>query len=421
MDDLERSQRGKRDGAIMGLNAGLAAMVVVIVTGLSNIPRTKQILKLPRNCSNCDYSKPTATTAAAIATTATTTATTTTDLAARPMRARERYAMWGNVTVPRFDRHNSVRVMMYRCIENCGGWADRVRGAISTYLLANITGRSFKMRIKSPRCNLTHYLVPNRVDWSHPAIRQYSSSSDQVLDAGKVHNLLDKGLDITAPIRKDAHTVYFQTYRDFVAYFRNSSLFDSKFAWMKGMAHGDVYAVLYMNLFQLSAKLQSKLDALIHKHLPTPSHRLLCAHVRLGKNPSISTDSVIRNSLNNTPRLWQFLHARSRSSLDKVFIMSDSQEVIDSAQRQDFRGGLVTVSGNILHVDQADKQHVKAQAQCAGLEKVILEDHLLMNCDLLVMSKSGLSYFASYVRGTDKDLFCFRLNGTIESCQRPVA
>ena len=84
--------------------------------------------------------------------------------------------------------------------------------------------------------------------------------------------------------------------------------------------------------------------------------------------------------------------------------MSDSAEVIASAKQQPFQNRLITIPGEIVHVD---KHHGKTDdVMCDGFEKLVLEHHLLMNCDVLVRGHSGLSYIAAAIRLEQHLLLC---------------
>ena len=136
----------------------------------------------------------------------------------------------------------------------------------------------------------------------------------------------------------------------------------------------------------------------------------------MGRTKTLSTDSEVRNKLENLPKIWEFVNKLSKSATDKVYVMSDADDVISSARNQSFSDRLVTIPGPIVHVDKKNGQ--KTELMCEGFEKLVLEHHLLMNCDVLVRGHSGLSVIASAIRGTDKDLYCLQDDGSIVLCVR---
>ena len=147
-------------------------------------------------------------------------------------------------------------------------------------------------------------------------------------------------------------------------------------------------------------------------------HEITCSstlQVRLG-HEAFEKDWARRNSLSNLPKIWGFIEEQSKSDFDKVFVMSDSDTVIASAKNQSFAKRLVLVPGEIIHVDKfPGRTDVEA---CTGMAKLLVEHHILMNCDVFVRGHSGLSVIASQVRGTDKGLYCLHGDGNIVPCQR---
>ena len=101
-----------------------------------------------------------------------------------------------------------------------------------------------------------------------------------------------------------------------------------------------------------------------------------------------------------------------------MFVMSDSGKVVELAKQQSFGSRVFSVPGEIVHIDKYMLHGNSREQTCNAFERLLLEHHVLMNCDVLMMSHSGLSHFASFIRGTDKDLYCFRDDGRVEACER---
>ena len=63
-------------------------------------------------------------------------------------------------------RKKTEKTVVFLCngfVEN-GGWADRLKGILSTYLVCKEEGLPFKLLFTSPFC-LTDYLLPNTYEW----------------------------------------------------------------------------------------------------------------------------------------------------------------------------------------------------------------------------------------------------------------
>ena len=55
------------------------------------------------------------------------------------------------------------KFLVFSC-NNCGGWADRLKGLLSSYALALLLNRTFIIDIHQP-CRISKLIDPNMVDW----------------------------------------------------------------------------------------------------------------------------------------------------------------------------------------------------------------------------------------------------------------
>lgn len=62
---------------------------------------------------------------------------------------------------------NNRRYLIYRCgaTDRCGGLADRLKGIVLGYLLANVTGREFRVSMPMPVCDITDMLEERVIPW----------------------------------------------------------------------------------------------------------------------------------------------------------------------------------------------------------------------------------------------------------------
>ena len=63
---------------------------------------------------------------------------------------------------------NRMKYIQYECNvphKVCGGWADRLKGIMSTYALSMILNRSFLLQITQP-CYIETLLQPNQINWN---------------------------------------------------------------------------------------------------------------------------------------------------------------------------------------------------------------------------------------------------------------
>lgn len=341
---------------------------------------------------------------------------------------RENFLLWDYVNQIHM-RDKAARtgrgVVMYECNRFCGGWADQIKGTIFSYLVANLTGRTFKARYLKPRCGILNYIVPNRVNWfmnESFEIPENEMSTHKLLGQKrfkfniKTSNFTEFfGLDSND--YKKYHSILFNL--EGVSGLKKSEVYKNELSWMKNMSLADIYGIIYKRLFKLSPRLQNHLDKVLQEALPTPKHRLICIHVRLG-HEAFGTDWARRNSVKNLPKIWSWIKSEIKSDFDKVFVTSDSDKVIASAYNQSFSDRLLTFSGSIIHSNKYmyDQKHLNQTSVCSGMERLFLEHHTLMNCDVLVRGHSGLSVIASSVRATDAGLYCLHDDGDILPCYR---
>lgn len=306
----------------------------------------------------------------------------------------------------------------------CGGWADRVKGMIVGYLMANLTGRVFKIDFHDPDCDITRALIPNKVDWRlpipfHKIVSPYNLPPDTVvLDYLRNPKDLFKfdTLNVSTIFNQSARYVYMKANLDYIEEIKRTSVYPDRLAWMKYLRKNQIFSEFYRRLFRLSPEFQNKLRQFLGQHVPTDKHKLVCAHIRMGQNPNIPQSyEQVRMLPEFLPNVWKFISEQSVSDLDKVFIMSDSNDTMSEASRQIFASRMITTPGKILHIEYAKTNGT--ESRCEALEKVIFDQAVLMNCDVLLISKSGLSRMAAFVRGSDQDLYCLFPSGTISKCR----
>ena len=134
-------------------------------------------------------------------------------------------------------------------------------------------------------------------------------------------------------------------------------------------------------------------------------------------NSSNPYDSETRQNATGVLKMWEFLKSiTTEGSYDRIFVASDSDQVIEQARNQKFGDKLISIEGPVLHVDRS--RGVDKEAKCAGLERLVLEEHLLMTCDVLVVSHSGVGHTAAHVRGTDHQLYCWLKGVGVVPCKR---
>ena len=82
-----------------------------------------------------------------------------------------------------------------------------------------------------------------------------------------------------------------------------------------------------MRMFQYSQEIKDTVSAFFSMKVKT--RKLVCAHVRLGKNTTIPEDASKRLDMGDLKQFWQFMSLYNDADQYKIFVASDAQEVIE--------------------------------------------------------------------------------------------
>jgi tryptophanase len=72
-------------------------------------------------------------------------------------------SMIDNVTV------DNTKYVQYICEKRCGGWGDRLKGIVSTFMLSLVLERKFLMKVEHP-CDMKYFFKDYDEYWSEPII-----------------------------------------------------------------------------------------------------------------------------------------------------------------------------------------------------------------------------------------------------------
>ncbi|KAL8581316.1 hypothetical protein ACOMHN_034395 [Nucella lapillus] len=295
--------------------------------------------------------------------------------------------------------------VVYVCSGVCGGWADRQKGIVGAYVLASLLGRDFGIHITVP-CDLSRFMDVGKVNWKvNPAelrgpgnkVRTYKPLDQVAVDFAKTA-VSRNNLDEHFP-----HDVSAITWNMEVVQYLQKHRLASEIGWLAGgRPFSEVYKQALDDLFVLKPDLQNQLDQL-QKSRP-PHTKLVCAQIRLGMQNRAFPDSLTLHSFEDFTVLVKFLSKYNDSSQFRIFFSSDSIEIMQKA-KSEFPEVYLDIPGPITHTDKS-----KGADACQGFQKAIVDEYALASCDVLVISESGLGKIASFMRGTDKELYLFHWN-----------
>ncbi|XP_067687017.1 uncharacterized protein [Haliotis asinina] len=308
----------------------------------------------------------------------------------------------------KMDTHHmsNTKYLIYRCAKSdlCGGWSDRLKGILMGFYISIATRRNFGIDITSLPCNLTSFLTPNSVPWNEARFEviRDDRSAGVYNEMGKVSFISkSKTLNFTAWLKHDI--AYFLVNLDYVDSLKFNRVHWKEFSWMENKTRDQFFATAYKTLFSLSASLKEALSRFLSRAKPRGSSKLVWAQIRLFKNPSNPNDNKNPRgaTMQDVQKIWNFFRNFSDPSAYKIFVTSDSETVMQEARKL-FPSQIMESEGKVFHMELGTDR----KSRCDGWKKVILDQHVLMSCDVLVLTFSGVGRVAAYVRGTPKGLYC---------------
>ncbi|XP_067668061.1 uncharacterized protein [Haliotis asinina] len=292
-----------------------------------------------------------------------------------------------------------AKYIIYTCnARRCGGLADRLKGIVTAFVLAQMLGRQFGISMYKP-CEISEFVTSKDVDWTVDSRTLAHLKKEWIVDLdGSSMGVAMATGDLEAMFHNEG--IMYTGNIDFVPYLMKNPLFQ-KVSWARNLSHLDIYRHAFEKLFRLSHKTQRTFDEIVGS-IDQNHQKLVCAHIRMGKSRTLPRDNS-RKTLRPDPKsLIRFLEEKLHPGYDKLFIATDSEQVRVQFQKA-FPESYLEVKGQIIHIDRPS-----GTITCSGMEKVFLDQYILSVCDTLVMSVSGFSRLAAILRGRDDDLFLAR-------------
>ncbi|XP_069107025.1 uncharacterized protein [Argopecten irradians] len=281
---------------------------------------------------------------------------------------------------------------------DCGGWSDRLVGIMTTFAISILTKRHFRIHFDKP--SLLHdHLVSSNFDWRY-------NSSALTNGTHSYHNLLHNNhkrvvkyltgeKDISSYFKHDVSFVRMNW--DLTYNIRQRPNVASEIPWITHYHQADIYKHLYKFMFELSPQFVNVLNS--HHIAQRKRNKIACAHIRVGQNPNMPLDAV--GPVKFLEPLWKFFDSLNHDEYD-LFIASDTDSIKYVAKAR-YPGNMIDTPGNITHIDQP---HINDPDD--GFQKQLLDFHILVNCDILIVPASGFSILAAFIRNTDSGLYCWK-------------
>ncbi|XP_053385397.1 uncharacterized protein LOC123538540 [Mercenaria mercenaria] len=303
----------------------------------------------------------------------------------------------------------SQSFLVYKCDSSsyCGGWADRQKGIVSSFLLALLTNRTFIVDMTSP-CKLKSFLLPNIYNWSMcTAFLEtvskknfsyfkyvYGNTRKKFVNQIKSFNFDKNWTKRVVILRFNANTING---------IRQHKQAKTRLKWLMNVTNAEAMHLVLHTLFKPNQRILK--DAVQFYDNRILGRHLVCSHIRIGKNPSIPADNTRARKPNETV-IFEFLDRYDDDRKHAIYIASDSDDIKRHAEIR-FKS-FVNINRTIVHIDRLGKLRPFTKEACEGFYSVLFEQLILTLCDTLVLTPSGFGSTAAYLRGVSDNLYMFQ-------------
>ena len=288
------------------------------------------------------------------------------------------------------------KFLVFVCSEkqSCGGWGDRQKGIISTYLLAMIMSRTFSIILDKP-CDISQFLLPSEYNWRecHEYIRNIPQTIER---SSSIGNLLRCNESAECGTRK---VIFINTNAIWINMLINHPNAVKRIPWAMNQTVPEVSKMVLAKLFRPSEGLETEILKFTDKF--KERQKLICSHIRLGKNPTMPNDN--NRLVPNVSAIFNFLKTYDDIGKYVIYIATDAENIRREAKTT-FTNAF-TSDLPIVHVDRVRRQ--QKEVVCEGLFSVLLEQYILSRCDVLLLTRSNLGAMAAYLSKTPQKIFIF--------------
>lgn len=282
---------------------------------------------------------------------------------------------------------------MYECEENCGGWADRIKGIFTTYALSILTNRQLLLKIEKP-CKLEKSILPNEIDWRMNASLLHGISMFNYFIYWDFHFVKEHFLNTDfTNFHPGADFIIVRTGLDLLQHLtvnpkHHSRLKESGYEISKFNLE-NILEEWFRKLFKYNDDLETKYNEMLKLARPTANTKLIFAQVRLGGGRDFEF-----LQLNQTKNYWNFIREKFLNNIKysyKLFVTSDSKLVIDDAYEEFGEENLMGFRNHSNHIDLIE--NTENDDQCKQISELYLDFRILSQCDMAVISQSNFGIY----------------------------
>ena len=165
----------------------------------------------------------------------------------------------------------------------------------------------------------------------------------------------------------------------------------------------------FKRLYRFSPNLQLQFDSLLKLTKPSPDSKLFCAQVRIGGKPVDGNNKYVDfefMKVDKAANYWNHINVNfiKNNTNYKIFLTTDSQEVIKKAKVHFGSYRLVMNTNNTFHFNLQSHNH-----NCEEAIGLFVDFFMLSECDMGVVSHSGFGMVPILMKdpGTWKNFFVY--------------
>lgn len=309
------------------------------------------------------------------------------------------------------------KYIQFECIyhDKCGGWGDRLKGMLSTYALALLTNRTFLIKITVPFV-LGLILEPNQVTWDkeiNPYLAQSRAFSSKLfkIDWNEQFSNDLKNIDLLK-YNSDVNLLRINGGLMFVNSFSKNRYLTER---IKNLGYEpdkfNFYNLMhpwYEKLFKLNPMLEKRYQLLLKQAKQFKNSKLICVQIRIGgKNDNFNDRTFAKN--NDSILFWDFLRKKFSIQISqnnyKIFLTTDKAYIKTEALQYFPNNKILFLNDSSFHLD---KDFADNNENFNAAEDIILDFHMLQNCDYGVVSHSSFGLLGLWNRKEPfKNLYVF--------------
>lgn len=321
--------------------------------------------------------------------------------------------VWTNDRLNILELKSKYRYIQFECTdqEACGGWGDRLKGLLSTYAYSLLTNRKFLIKM-TKNCELSDLMEPNEIDWDYKQIAHLWFLRIKNFFILWNFDYFDNLNEVN--IIKDYESFDLINVRSGIMYsdmFGTNTFLKSRLKEL-GYDPGKFLIVYqmknwYTKLFRLKKNSEKIYQEYLKRLKPTKKSKLICTQIRMGES-----DHLSKMSESEPKKFWKFINEKFLSGSDsgeyKIFVTSDKEYVKSEAKNFFTKNEVIFLANSSFHIEKEIKYLESKKKECAAMENILLDFHIMQNCDIGVVSHSGFGILGMWNRDEPfKDLYVY--------------